>query len=212
MLLASWQGWKVENLKLRLIFSKARLSFASLFICVQMWEVTCVCGMCGDVYVDVCLNTYGHAHVCVCLWRPEVDVRSFSLSLFHLIHQDRVSVKLRARWHWQVLLASLLWGFFVSASRITSCHVYLACTWLLGFQLPSFQLCGEPFLRLFHLSFWDRVSYWIWSTSFRLDGLATDLWGWGHRLRSSCLQSRPSHPPSHLPSSEIFLPKEKSLC
>lgn len=42
-----------------------------------------MCGMCRDVYVDVCLNTYGHAHVCICLWRPEVDAGSFFFFLYH---------------------------------------------------------------------------------------------------------------------------------
>lgn len=52
----------VEGLKLRLIFLKPG-SHLLVYLCADV-EVTCVCGMCGDVYVDVCLNAYG-MHMCV---------------------------------------------------------------------------------------------------------------------------------------------------
>lgn len=170
-----------------------------------MWEVTCVCGMCRDVYVDVCLNTYGHAHVCVCLWRPEVDAGSFffSLSLFHLTHQDRVSVKVRARWHWQVLLASLLWGFFVSASpnHKLSClpgtHMasglstsIFPVVWRTLSQVTSPQFLRQGLsLNLKHIFPGRRAGHWPPGLRSQVSVAVLDFYTgvWGSKLRSSCL-------------------------
>lgn len=179
MLLASWQGWKVENWKLRLIFLKPGSHLLVYLLCADVGGNVCVWYVWGCVCSCV-LECIWHAHVCMPVEARGWCGEFFSVTLPPSSSRQGLS-QTQSSLTRQVLLASLLWGPFVSGSRITSCHVYLACTWLLGFELPSSQLCGESFLRLRHLSFWDRVSHWILSASFLLGWPATDLRGWGHR-------------------------------
>jgi hypothetical protein len=53
----------------------------------------CVCGM---VYVCMCACAYACSHVCMCIWRPEIDVKYFSSSLSMLFAEAGSLTALRA--------------------------------------------------------------------------------------------------------------------
>lgn len=175
-----------------------------VFECI--WACTCVCmpvearGWCGEVF-SITLPPYSS--------RQGFSQTQSSLTLASLVSQLALGILCLC---FPKHKLSCLSGMHMTSGLSTS---IFPVVWRALSQVTSPQFLRQGLsLNLKRIFLVRRADHWPpglrSQASVAVLGFYTGIWG--SKLRSSCLQSRPSHPPSHLPSSEIFLTKEKSLC
>lgn len=106
-----------------------------------MWVLyVCVYSVCAHVYGHTC--TGEHEHVCICMYRPEVDFSQVSVwSAVHFIDGGSISWETQSA----LILATLGIALGNSLSLFLDCRGYRQLPCLLSFDTGSGDLSHQTF-------------------------------------------------------------------